>query len=207
MSFNTRKLHENRSRAENHFPPDIDKPFEIEKDTCYGLKAEVIYPDCLPYRIRQKSYWLTVSSDQFIADFSAIQEKKRNKFTLVRFNEGSDFHSQYCVDKAEKIAIALEKKYGIACHTYTHRTDLNFSGVSCLNVLNSTANHVKGLNASYIAITAKQMINVRADKFRSIYGTLAEGKYFDNIYFCPSSCKKCTLCATVKKGIIYTVIH
>ena len=36
---------------------------------CYAIKAEISYPDCKPYRDRQKSYWLNSDIGQIISDF------------------------------------------------------------------------------------------------------------------------------------------
>ena len=180
---------------------------DVEKNTCYGLTPEIIYPNCLPYRLRQKDYWLNCTAEQFIDDFSEIYKRKKIKPTLLRFNEGCDFHSQNCVDKAEIIAKELFTLFNIKCHTYTHRTDLNFTEVVFLNVLNSTNKLVKGLTSRYIAITPQQMISVKADKFSAKFGPVKEQEKQRKIFICPGSCKKCTLCANIKIGVIYTVIH
>jgi len=94
---------------------------------CYALKAEYEYhPDVLPYRRRQEAYWKSVTANQFVADFLLMNACKVKPFKSIRFNEAGDFHSQKCIDKAERIAMLLSR-FGIVCYCYTSRSDLKFT--------------------------------------------------------------------------------
>ena len=101
---------------------------------CYAKKAEYGYrPNVLPYRRRQEKFWLSISAEEFANQFIAINARKRKPFTALRLNEAGDFHSQECVDKAEKIAQLL-KPTGVKVYAYTARKDLNYKGIDQLVV-------------------------------------------------------------------------
>lgn len=114
---------------------------------CYAARDEGLYPKtAIPYRERQKEYWLGNPAEQIAFDIQEIMEgydrlhmnrqkkalekaKKAHKKRpdvkpakkIVRWNESGDFHSHECVEKL--IAIA-ELTPDILHYTYTHRTDL-----------------------------------------------------------------------------------
>lgn len=101
---------------------------------CYAKKSEAGYrPDVLPYRRRQEKFWLSISAEDFAAQFIAINARKRKKFTALRLNEAGDFHTQACVDKAEAIA-KLITATGVAVYAYTARKDLDYTGIDALVV-------------------------------------------------------------------------
>lgn len=113
------------------------RAFDSEgKHICYAKKAECIYPYALPYRCRQKDFWLRISPEEFVFQFLIVNGTKRIPFNALRFNESGDFWGQDCIDKAEKIARLL-KPYGIVCYCYTSRSDLDFSRVRKLRVSGS----------------------------------------------------------------------
>lgn len=144
---------------------------------CYALKSELPYrPDVLPYRTSQMKYWLRTDADTFIAEFIAINARKRNKFTALRLNESGDFHSQACVDKAEKIATAL-KANGVTTYVYTSRKDLDFSDIKTL-IVNGSNFQKKGV------------VNIVS---------IFKGEVPKGYIVCPGSCKSCSLCQ--KKGV------
>lgn len=181
---------------------------EIDKNTCYGVKAEKLYPEVLPYRLKQKEYWLNCSAEQFVSDISGIIERKRIKVDLLRFNEAGDFHGQNCINKAEEIAKQLFNRFGIIVYTYTHRTDLNFSNINYLKVKNSTPKKVEGLKSYFLAISKKDMITVKFNKDSANYtGSYRNYEKQQRIAICKGSCKSCKLCALFNEGTIYTIIH
>jgi hypothetical protein len=99
---------------------------------CYAKKSEAGYrPDVLPYRRRQEKFWSDITAEDFANQLIAINSRKRIKFDALRFNEAGDFHSQACVEKAEKIAKLL-KPHGIQAYAYTARSDLDYT---CIDVL------------------------------------------------------------------------
>lgn len=106
------------------------------KNCCYAKKAEDFRPTVLPYRMKQEKYWKSTTATEFITQFLIINNFKLRPYKALRFNESGDFHSQECVDKAEKIARGL-KKFGIKVYGYTARKDLDFSKVRNLILLGS----------------------------------------------------------------------
>jgi len=97
------------------------------KNFCYAMKSERSYrPNVKPYRDRQRDYWLKVSAEEFVWHFMLIQSLKPEPYTKIRLNEAGDFHSQECVDKAERIAQLLHP-YDVKVYCYTSRKDLDFS--------------------------------------------------------------------------------
>lgn len=114
---------------------------------CYAARDEGMYPKtAVPYRERQKDYWLGNTAEQIAFDIQEIFEgyerilakrfekahkeakakhKKRptppKEKRIMRWNESGDFHSHECVEKLMKIA---ELTPDVLHYTYTHRTDL-----------------------------------------------------------------------------------
>jgi hypothetical protein len=113
------------------------------KLVCYAMKAEAQYPNVLPYRHRQESFWKNITAESFAKQFILIQSLKRNKFTALRINEAGDFWSQDCVDKADKIAQLLEAE-GVTVYCYTARQDLDFSRVQSL-IINGSGFKKEGI--------------------------------------------------------------
>ena len=94
---------------------------------CYALKTERYNPNALPYYRKQAAYWKRSGAGRIIKDLKGALLRHR-KIKYIRFNEAGDFYGQGCINKLSLIAEALK---GLAkTWTYTHRKDLNFSGLS-----------------------------------------------------------------------------
>ena len=168
---------------------------------CYALKAEKIYPQVLPYRIRQSNYWKLCTAEEFADEFTAIYDRKRIKPTLLRFNESGDFCTQECYYKANEIAKILKERHNITSYCYTHRTDLIYynSGQS-LQVLKSGHKANDYLSLKYIAVPKIDPLEIKRNN-------QTKNLPQDKQYICPADCKKCNLCSTLKAGTIFTKIH
>jgi len=96
---------------------------------CYAVKSENdMRKAVLPFRRRQEAYWKHVSAKSFVSEFVFLNAQKEVPYTAIRFSEAGDFHSQYCVDKIEEIAMML-RRFGVRVYGYTSRSDLDFSKV------------------------------------------------------------------------------
>jgi hypothetical protein len=145
---------------------------------CYAKKAETARtPDVLPHRQKQLLFWEKISAEDFVWQFLCINALKEKPWTKLRLNESGDFHSQECIDKAEKIAMYLSR-YGIKVYCYTHRSDLDYSNVKHLIVSGSNFQKDGITNAFYIVESKKDK-----PKGWSI---------------CPMDCKICDKCS--KRG-------
>jgi hypothetical protein len=152
-------------------------------DACYAIKAEKFRKQVLPYRTRQAELWQNHDAAELIEYFTSIIDRKRNKPTLFRINEAGDFYGQSDVQKLDKIARILRKKYGIITYGYSARADLDFSGVA-FRIKGS--GHDVGNNGKTVVIDR-------------------EAKAPAGFIKCPASCKTCTLCA--KRGNIAFAKH
>jgi hypothetical protein len=149
------------------------------KTVCYALKAEREYrPAVLPYRRRQEKFWKEVTAESFAMQFLIINSRKGVKFDKIRLNEAGDFHTQECVDKAEKIAKLLAT-FGIKVYCYTSRDDLNFTKVKNL-VINASGFSAPGLQ----------------NEFRMI---LADEEWPKGYAKCPEDCTVCDRCSILGK--------
>jgi len=154
------------------------------KHICYAIRSETTYhPYVEPYRNKQKDYWLSVNAHEFCIEFLAICVTKAKPFTALRFNEAGDFHTQECVDKAEKIARIL-KPYGIICYCYTSRDDLDFHRLEALKVSGS------GFKKPGI-VNVFKVIACKEDKPKG-YG------------ICPMDCHSCDRC--LKSGLKTAIV-
>lgn len=96
---------------------------------CYARKAEVQYPQVLPFRNRQRYYWNVQGPWPMIADLSKILFRRKKTIKYFRYNEAGDFETQRDVDKLSEVAQFLFEMYGIVTYGYTARSDLDFSKV------------------------------------------------------------------------------
>ena len=104
---------------------------------CYAKHSETaMRPFVQPYREAQGKYWLEMTAEEFAWQFLMINSVKGKPYTALRFNEAGDFHSQECLNKAEKIARILGR-FGIKVYCYTARQDLDFSKVRNLIISGS----------------------------------------------------------------------
>jgi len=152
------------------------------KHICYALKAERdYYPNVLPYRRRQMSYWFSHDAFEFVSEFLLVNEAKRFcglPYDALRLNESGDFWTQDCVNKAEEIARML-KRFGIVTYCYTARKDLDFSNVRDLIISGSN-------------FTKPGISNI----FKMILKDEKKPKGFGE---CKMSCKVCNRC--LKRGM------
>ena len=141
---------------------------------CYAVKAEYKYhPLVLPYRRRQEAYWKKTTAEQFASQFLLINSLKKHPFTALRISEAGDFHSQEDVDKAEKIAMLLNR-YGIKTYCYTSRSDLDFSKIRHL-IVSGSGFRKPGITNEFKIVFHKK------ERPRG-YG------------ICPMNCRGCTRC-------------
>ena len=151
-------------------------------DKCYARKAERLYPQVLPYRVRQMEFWQGVDTKIFVLIFKLVMESKRNKIKYLRFSESGDFCTQSDVDKVSGIAEQL--KGIVKVYTYTARKDLDFSNVSDNLTVNGSGFMVH--NNFYIYRDKSELI--------------------DN-FICGGDCLKCNLCKVSKKRNIAVKLH
>lgn len=145
------------------------------KHVCYALKAERgHHPDVLPYRVKQLKFWKKCTAEEFASQFLIINSLKEKPYNALRFNESGDFHTQKCIEKAEKIACILAR-YGIKTYCYTHRSDLDYTNTRHLIVTGS--NFMKeGIKNIF-----KIVENVKTDRPKGYM-------------VCPGDCRICNKC-------------
>lgn len=153
--------------------------------SCYARKAEILYPNVLPYREKQAKLWKNITAEDFAKQFLLINLQKVKSFCALRMNESGDFVSQECINKAERIATIL-KRQGITTYCYTSRSDLDFSKVKNLIISGSNFKK-KGITSVFKIIQKKE------DK---PFGWAS----------CRMDCKKCKLCQ-MKNQKITVVKH
>lgn len=165
---------------------------------CYAKKAERLYPQVLPFRMKQMYFWSTVTAENFADGIKDIclgnkmkiakskisnkAAKKIAKIKYLRFSESGDFATQADVDKLSKIADLL--KGIVKVYTYTARIDLDFSNISSNLTVNGSGKMIS--NNFYIVKSESEKI----DK-----------------YVCPGNCKACSLCKTAKSINIAVLEH
>lgn len=121
-----------------------DEESQSIKSICYAIKAErTCRPAVLPYRRRQEFFWLETSAEEFAKQFLLTNARKVVHFDKLRLNESGDFHSQDCVDKAERISRILSK-FGISTYCYTSRDDLDYTKIRSL-VINASSFRTLGI--------------------------------------------------------------
>lgn len=150
-------------------------------DRCYALKAERLYKNVLPYRLREEEQWDRMTAGEY-AEF--LTKIKTPKLRYIRWQESGDFRSQADVDKMSDISEAVRGLY--VCYTYTARNDLDYSSKS--NNLIITGSYFM-VDNMFIAIPLKTYDHVSP--------ALA----------CPGDCRKCSLCKKTGNTTIYAKYH
>lgn len=164
-------------------------------ERCYARKAEKLYKNVLPYRLRQYNYWTTNGASTIAASFDQILRRIRVKIRYLRFNEAGDFHAQTCVRKLSLLAEFLKREHNITTYGYTARQDLNFENV---HFLVKGSSHESGNNGKTIVL--------KKDKITDHLSTLTtrERKTWK---VCPMSCKECDICKVDSKINIIFPLH
>jgi hypothetical protein len=157
-----------------------------EKNVCYAVKSERDYrPAVKPYRDRQETFWKEISAEAFVIQFVIINASKRKKFDMIRLNEAGDFHTQACLDKAEKIAKLLSK-FDVTVYCYTSRDDLDYTKRKYLRVnrsLNTLQEYepVEGLANEFLMIPKEDGKDHK--------------KWPKGYAKCPADCRVCDRCS------------
>ncbi len=149
---------------------------------CYAMKAERLYPHCLPYRREQTYQWDNNSAAE-LADLIILEayKHKHNKIKYLRFSEAGDFRNQEDVDKMSAVADILIK-HDIRVYGYTARRDLDFSKISRNMVVNGSDFM---LSNSFTAVPKTKPLPL----------------------MCPGNCRTCTLCKSANGLKIGVALH
>lgn len=151
---------------------------------CYAKQAERMYPQVLPYRIRQMKWWKSVDPLRFSAHILSLKLRKRNIIKFIRLNESGDFTNQ---DDVEKISDSAKYlcRYGLIFYTYTARKDLVFHNYEKNLIINGSGFM---LDNEYNVIGHKSMPK-RGQRL------------------CAMDCRGCMLCKESKHRIIVVRRH
>jgi len=162
-------------------------------DKCYAMKAERMYKQNLPYKIRQTKYWdentpgkIALDFDQKIGHLNAYRKKRGGELIkYVRIGESGDFRNQEDLDKAFKFAMYLSKlQSDVIIYGFTARSDLDFSKRPENYVINGSGFMID--NSFNVAPKSE------LDKYENV---------------CAGNCRNCDLCKH-KLGLdIYVGIH
>ena len=147
-------------------------------DICYAKKAEKMYKQVLPYRIRQSKYWNNCTAEKFVSDLVNVINSKKTKIKYLRVSKSGDFNSQSDVNKLSDISDLL--KGIIKVYTYTARKDLNFDNISDNLTVNGSGFMVSN---QFEVTTNKSTVN------------------------CPANCRICNKCKFSTGKIIYALKH
>ena len=132
---------------------------EVRED-CYAMADENLWKTPLDYRRRQEAFWKNTTAEEFV-ELMPIPK-------YFRFSEAGDFRSQKDVDKMKKVAALLLEK-GIRTYGYTNRSDLDFSDLMEVAVVNGQG----------FMVNNKIIIKSKPEK-----GDIV----------CPGNCRYCDLC-------------
>ncbi len=160
---------------------------EVSKE-CYAKTAERMYPDCLPFRERQRKVFDTVSAEDIaLALLRSSARAKKHKMLNFRFSEAGDFEDQADVEKLTAICGIL-KENGVKCYGYTARTDLDLSGL--LKVARvAVSNDLFGWHGR------------GANRFKAV------PEFTGKALRCVGDCSLCSLCARLTNKLIEVEIH
>lgn len=96
--------------------------------SCYCLKAERCYPNCLDCRERNRVNWERIVVNDYVVEFTyglllASKQAKKHKMEVFRFNESFDIESYESLVAMNDVGGDL-KDVGVKTMIYTHRWDM-----------------------------------------------------------------------------------
>lgn len=160
---------------------------------CYALKAEKLYPACLPYRRRQEAYWDNTDVSKICSDFDAIL-KRRRYIKYLRFSEAGDFKDIESMRKLDDVALYLKETYGIVTYGYTARVDIDYTF--------QVAICKKSYGFSVPPIGVQDVTIVRESK--EISGTVTTAIQGKGYYVCPmTTCEGCLYCKASGTNVVF----
>lgn len=143
---------------------------------CYAKKAEKMYPQVLPFRLRNfKISKLKDFSEIIISMLGSLKDN----WNTIRIHESGDFYNQEYLNKWIEIAKAIQPKI---VYAYTKSLDLDFS------------------NKPYNFIVIVSDDNPKSDtlkRYKKEFNGIACVGIKNFLYYqCPMDCKKCSYCFT-----------
>jgi len=161
--------------------------------TCYAIKPEIQYPDCLPARRTDEKVWdASKPADMATILLKASKRARIHKMKEFRFSEAGDFKTQGDIDKMATLCKEL-KANGVICYGYTARNPLkdpegpmNFSELM----------EVASVNGSGFMLT---------NNFEKFDGVTKTEEDFDEI--CYGDCNLCNFCYTLEGKNIGVPAH
>lgn len=159
--------------------PSREKGLCKVADRCYAMKAERCYPQVLPYRRYQETYWDLNNPKKIAEDLVKIIKNKKNKINYVRFSEAGDFRGQDDVWKMKELAKAIPN---VIFYGYTARNDLVYDDIPDNMVVNGSGFMISN---SFTAVPE-----------------ILEGDTS-----CPGDCRKCDLCKHAQGHNIKVLYH
>lgn len=174
-------------------------------DKCYAMKAEYLYPQTLPYRNRQESYWLSNDAESIALDLCGALEKHRQTVRFVRVNESGDMHSKECLSKLIQISKIVGKEFPkVVLYTYTHRSDIitasTYKRIPKNLVITCSNFRRKGFN------TFKAIASVKVHAMSDIPKHREEILKFAD-YACVGDCSICGYCKKSHGKVIGVPLH
>ena len=160
--------------------------------SCYGDKSERLYPNCLPYKLRQKEYWNNTDKFVIAMDFLSITSTNP-QIRFIRFNETGDMETKEDFIKLNYIADFF-KPYGIKVYTYTHSHKL-------IKTLKDSGDYNKYKSDNLVLNGSDVMIDNNFKVVSKDYKPKPTEKQ------CAMKCLNCNLCKTANKQTILVVIH
>lgn len=155
------------------------------EEACYGSKAERLYPDVLPSRMKN---YLKSKEDTFVNDITyAVKRLRGRNRMLFRIHESGDFYSQEYFEKWCKVAVNIPDMLFLA---YTKNFKLNLH------------NKPKNLKIYYSIFPDTDMTKVPEEELRAFtYGRRKKIDYtinderFEDAYECDGQkCADCKIC-------------
>jgi hypothetical protein len=146
MSAGNKKL--DKSIGIFNLPAGKDYTCENTCKNCYAIKAQYLYPQVLPCRIRN---FEASKQENFVSLMVALIVKA--KFKVVRIHESGDFYSIEYMQKWDNIAKQLPE---IKFYAYTKRNFVEFTANN-VNIVNSLLpdGNINYGDLDYVKVMAK----------------------------------------------------
>lgn len=180
-----------KSTAIFNLPSGMSCPGQTDlcKKICYAKKAERMYPQTLPYRLRM--YELSLRKD-FVSIMReeikrVTQANKKVKITTIRVHESGDFYSQAYVNKWLEISMEFT---GIKFYAYTKSFFLDFS--------KRPSNFV--IKLSLDPTSDSSALGTVGD-FDGVTWISNTGKDIEEFKTCGGSCNTCSICWETKLNV------
>ena len=182
-----------------NLPSQITCPNATEecKKWCYAKKAERMYPNVLPFRM--KNLELTKDTEARLINDVNEELKKSQKVTHVRIHESGDYYNQQYLNKWFVIAVCNPN---LTFYSYTKMWNLDYSRKpsNMIVLLSDDTGKWQRHYYKFDGVTYVEDDKNKRNTIKQHLRNTINGKQLERKFTCVGDCKVCNKCFNITLG-------